>query len=250
MQLHEKENFNINIDNYSGPLEVLLDLAKAQKVDLANISITQLADQFIEFINNAKEINLELASEYLLMATWLAYLKSKLLLPEDDEDDFKVSEVAEKLKLQLKKLELIRLLSDQLLKKKRLGIDVYMRGITGGIRTSKNSKYAVSLYELLKSYSGHIMRKNFLSMNITKLPICTTDQGVEIIKSSLKKLNDWCDISDLIPSKFKMSNKLKRTGLCGLFSGSLELTKEGLISIKQEKNFGKMLIKENSNEKR
>ena len=249
MQLHERENFKIDIDNYSGPLEVLLNLAKAQKVDLANISITQLADQFIEFINNAKEINLELASEYLLMATWLAYLKSKLLLPEDDEDDFKVSEVAEKLKLQLKKLELIRLLSDQLLKKKRLGIDVYMRGITGGIRTSKNSKYAVSLYELLKSYSGHIVRKNFLSMNITKLPICTTDQGVEIIKSSLEKLNDWCDISDLIPSKFKMSNKLKRTGLCGLFSGSLELTKEGLISMKQEKNFGKMLIKENSNEK-
>jgi len=249
MQLHERENFKIDIDNYSGPLEVLLNLAKAQKVDLANISITQLADQFIEFINSAKEINLELASEYLLMATWLAYLKSKLLLPEDDEDDFKASEVAEKLKLQLKKLELIRLLSDQLLKKKRLGVDVCMRGITGGIRTSRNSKYAVSLYELLKSYSGHIMRKNFLSMNVPKLPICTTEQGVEIIKSSLKKLNDWCDISDLIPSKFKMSNRLKRTGLCGLFSGSLELTKEGLISMKQEKNFGKMLIKENSNEK-
>ena len=249
MQLHEKENFKIDIDNYSGPLEVLLDLAKAQKVDLANISITQLADQFIEFINRTKEFNLELASEYLLMATWLAYLKSKLLLPEDDEDDFKASEVAEKLKLQLKKLELIRLLSDQLLKKKRLEIDVQMRGITGGIRTSRNSKYTVSLYELLKSYSGHVMRKNFLSMNIKKLPVCTTEQGVEIIKSSLKKLNDWCDISDLIPSKFKASNKLKKTGLCGLFSGSLELTREGLISIKQEKNFGKLLIKENNNEK-
>ena len=251
MQLHENENenFNINIDNYSGPLEVLLDLAKAQKVNLANISITQLADQFIEFINSVKKINLELASEYLLMATWLAYLKSKLLLPEDDEDDFKVSEVAEKLKLQLKKLELIRLFSDQLLKKKRLGVDVYMRGMTGGIRTSRNSKYAVSLYELLKSYSSHIMRKNFLTMNIAKLPVCTTEQGVEIIKSSLKKINDWCDISDLIPSKFKASNKLKKSGLCGLFSGSLELTREGLISIKQEKNFGKLLIKENSNEK-
>ena len=249
MQLNEKENFKINIDNYSGPLEVLLDLAKAQKVDLANISITQLADQFVRFISSAKEINLELASEYLLMATWLAYLKSKLLLPEDDEDDFKASEVAEKLKLQLKKLELIRLLSDRLLKKERLGVDVYMRGMTGGIRTSKNSKYVVSLYELLKSYSGHIMRKNFLSMNIPKLPVCTTEQGVEIIKSSLKKLNDWCDISDLIPSKFKVSNKLKKTGLCGVFSGSLELTREGLISIKQEKDFGKLLIKENRNEK-
>ena len=105
MPFDEKEKLKINIDNYSGPLEVLLDLAKAQKVDLADISITQLADQFIEFINSVKKINLELASEYLLMATWLAYLKSKLLLPDDDEDDFKASEVAEKLKLQLKKLE-------------------------------------------------------------------------------------------------------------------------------------------------
>ena len=249
MKFYEKENFKIDIDNYSGPLEVLLDLAKAQKVDLANISINQLADQFIEFINSAKKINLELASEYLLMATWLAYLKSKLLLPEDDEDDFKASEVAEKLKIQLKKLELIRLFSDQLLKKKRLGVDVYMRGMTGGIRTTRNSKYEVSLYELLKSYSSHVMRKNFLSMNIPKLPVCTTEQGVEIIKSSLQKLDEWCDISDLIPSKFKVNNKLKKTGLCGLFSGSLELTREGLISIKQEKSFGKLLIKENSNEK-
>ena len=120
MQSQEMTSFDINIDNYSGPLEVLLDLAKSQKVDLEKISITQLADQFIEFINNNKKINLDMASEYLLMATWLAYLKSKLLLPEDEEEDFKVKEIAEKLKLQLKKLELIRLLSDQLLKKKDL----------------------------------------------------------------------------------------------------------------------------------
>ena len=114
MESQESSILNINIDNYSGPLEVLLDLAKAQKVNLEEISITQLADQFIEFINNTKKINLDIASEYLLMATWLTYLKSKLLLPEADEEDFKADEVAEKLKLQLKKLELIRLLSDQL----------------------------------------------------------------------------------------------------------------------------------------
>ena len=161
MQLEAYEPLKIKIANYSGPLEVLLELAKSQKVNLADISITQLADQFIEFINASKKINLDIASEYLLMATWLTYLKSKLLLPEDDEDDFKASEVAEKLKLQLKKLELIRLFSDKLLSKKRLGIDVYMRGMTGGIRSSNNSTYAVSLYELLKSYSNHVMKKNF-----------------------------------------------------------------------------------------
>ena len=117
----ESKNVNrisINIPNYSGPLEVLLDLAKSQKVDLAEISITKLADQFLDFIKNKKNLNLEAASEFLLMATWMAYLKSKLLLPEDEEDDFKALEVAEKLKLQLKKLELIRILSDRMLQKK------------------------------------------------------------------------------------------------------------------------------------
>ena len=127
--------FNVNLTHFSGSLEVLLDLAKSQKVNLENISITKLADQFHDFISNSKDLDLELASEYLLMATWLAYLKSKLLLPESDEEEFKALEVAEKLKLQLKKLELIRLLSDQMLKRKRLGRDVFLRGVKGQIRS-------------------------------------------------------------------------------------------------------------------
>jgi len=114
MNQSDSLNFNVSLQNYDGPLEVLLDLAKSQKVDLEKISITKLADQFHEFIINSSNLNLEIASEYLLMATWLTYLKSKLLLPENDEEEFKALEVAEKLKLQLKRLELIRLLSDQM----------------------------------------------------------------------------------------------------------------------------------------
>ena len=244
--MHSQENtsLNINIDNYYGPLEVLLDLAKSQKVNLEDISITQLADQFIDFINKNKKINLDIASEYLLMATWLAYLKSKLLLPEDDDEDFKAFEIAGKLKLQLKKLELIRLLSDQLLKRKRLGVDIFMRGMKGGIRTSVNSNYSVSLYELLKSYSNHVMKKNFLSINIPKLPVFSVDQGAETIKKNIDKLNNWKDILDLIPPKFKKSNQLKRTGIAGIFAASLELTREGIISLMQKKSFDKLLIKE------
>jgi segregation and condensation protein A len=244
--MHSQKNtsLNINIDNYSGPLEVLLDLAKSQKVNLEEISITQLADQFIDFINKNKKINLDIASEYLLMATWLAYLKSKLLLPEDDDEDFKAFEIAGKLKLQLKKLELIRLLSDQLLKRKRLGVDIFMRGMKGGIRTSVNSNYSVSLYELLKSYSNHVMKKNFLSINIPKLPVFSVDQGAETIKKNIDKLNNWKDILDLIPPKFKKSNQLKRTGIAGIFAASLELTREGIISLMQKKSFDKLLIKE------
>ncbi len=244
MEIENSNTLEIKIENYSGPLDALLDLAKNQKVDLTEISVSQLADQFIDFINKVQKLNLDIASEYLLMATWLTYLKSKLLLPEDDDDEFKASEVAEKLKLQLKKLELIRLLSDQLLKKEKLGVEIHMRGMKRRIRSNGNSEYSVTLYELLKSYSNHVMKKNFLSINIPKLPVCTTDKGIEIIKNNLKLLEDWRDISQLLPKEFKASSDLKRTGLAGIFSASLELTKEGLISIMQKKNFDKLLLKE------
>jgi len=244
MESKENRLLNINIDNYSGPLEVLLDLAKTQKVDLEKISITQLADQFIDFINNTKKVNLDIASEYLLMATWLTYLKSKLLLPDEDDEVFKAVEIAERLKMQLKKLELIRLFSDQLLKKKRLGIDIHMRGMKGGIRTTNNSNYSVSLYELLKSYSNHVMKKNFLSINIPRLPICTTEQGIDILRKNINKLKDWKYVFDLVPVKFKESKSLKKTGIAAIFAASLELTREGVITIMQKKSFDKLLIKE------
>ena len=243
MENYTNKSIKVSIDNYSGPLDVLLDLAKSQKVDLENISISQLADQFIEFINSAKKVNLDLASEYLLMATWLAYLKSKLLLPKDDSDDFNASEVANKLKLQLKKLALIRLLSDQLIKKNRLGIEVRMRGMSGGIRISNKSSYSVTLYELLKAYSNHTMKKNFLSINIPKLPVCTAEQAIEIIKNNVKDLSEWKDLTELIPKKFKKNKNLKRSGVAGFLAASLELTKEGLITIIQKKSFDRLLIR-------
>ena len=163
MTENDSSLFSVDIENYNGPLDILLDLAKSQKVNLENISITKLADQFHDFITKEKKLNLEIASEYLLMATWLAYLKSKLLLPESDEDEFKALEVAEKLKLQLKKLELIRLLSDQMLKRKRLGKDIFMRGVKGQIKSIYSSEYNVSLFELLKYLQ--LIPRLFQSMN-------------------------------------------------------------------------------------
>ena len=241
----ESKNFNqfsIDIPNYNGPLEVLLDLAKTQKVDLAEISITKLADQFLDFIKKNENLNLETASEYLLMATWLAYLKSKLLLPELDDDEFKATEVAEKLKLQLKKLELIRILSDQMLQKKRLGVHIFARGMKGGIRSINTPVYDVSLYELLKTYSSIQMQKTFQNISIPKLPVFTTEEGIKQIRSNLDKIVEWKNIVELIP-KFYSDNKMERTGIAGIFAASLELTKEGVISISQKKIFEKLLIK-------
>ena len=242
MESNNSKQISINIPNYNGPLEVLLDLAKTQKVDLAEISITELADQFLEFIKNSKSLDLESASEYLLMATWLAYLKSKLLLPEDDDEDFKALEVAEKLKLQLKKLELIRILSDQMLQKKRLGVHIFTRGMKGGIRSINTPVYDVSLYELLKCYSGIQMQKTFQNISIPKLPVLTTEEGIKQIKSNLDKINDWKNIIELIPD-FYLKNKMKKTGFAGIFAACLELTKEGLTKVSQKKMFDKLMIK-------
>ena len=238
----ESNQISVNIPNYSGPLEVLLDLAKSQKVNLAEISITKLADQFLEFIKENENLNLETASEFLLMATWLAYLKSKLLLPEDEDDDFKALEVAEKLKLQLKKLELIRILSDQMLQKKRLGVHIFTRGMKGGIRSINTPVYNVSLYDLLKTYAGIQIQKTFQNINIPKLPVLTTEEGINQIRNNLDKIKEWKNINELIP-KFYSKNEMKKTGMAGIFAASLELTKEGIVKVSQSKLFEKLMIK-------
>ena len=244
MHDNDSNNFNVDLDNYQGPLDVLLDLAKTQKVDLEDISITLLADQFYDYITKQKNLNLEVAAEYLLMATWLTYLKSKLLLPGDPEEEFKLLEVAGQLKLQLKKLELIRLLSDQMLKRKRLGREIRLRGIKGSIRSIYSTEYKLNLYELLKAYSGIIMTKDFQRMNIPKLPVFTTEDGIKRIREFFGKLVDWKNINDLIPKNFKNGTKYKKTGKAGIFAGSLELVKEGNLTIKQENLFDEIYVKE------
>ncbi len=244
MESNKKNTISVDIPNYTGPLEVLLDLAKMQKVDLTKISITKLVDQFLDFIKiESEKLNLEIASEFLLMATWLAYLKSKLLLPEDEEEDFKALEVAEKLKLQLKKLELIRLLSDQMIQKKRIGVNIFFRGMKGGIRSIKTPVYNITLYELLKTYSVLKMQKAFKIINIPKLPVFSAEEGIRQIKENFEKIKDWKELEELIPQKFKQSKKLSRTGLAGIFAASLELTKQGTITMMQKKIFEKLLIK-------
>jgi segregation and condensation protein A len=178
------------------------------------------------------------------MATWLTYLKSKLLLPESADEEFKAFEVAERLKLQLKKLELIRLLSDQMLKRKRVGRDIFFRGIKGNIKSIYSTEYSLTLYELLKTYSSIIMTKDFQRINIPKLPVFTTEDGIKRIKEFFGKLIEWKNIDDLIPSAFINHKVNKKTGKAGIFAGSLELVKEGNIRIKQENLYDKIYIKE------
>ena len=153
---------------------------------------------------------------------------------------------AEKLKLQLKKLELIRILSDQMLQKKRLGVHIFTRGMKGGIRSINTPVYDVSLYDLLKTYAVIQTQKTFQNLSIPKLPVFTTEEGIKTIKDFFGKLMDWKKLDDLIPKNFKSGSKYKRTGKAGIFAGSLELVKEGNLTMKQDKLFDDIYVKENN----
>ena len=242
MESNINNSISVEIPNYSGPLETLLDLAKNQKVDLTKISVAILADHFLEFIKNFEDRNLDTAFEYLVMATWLTYLKSKLLLPEDEEDTFKAGEIAEKLKLQLKKLELIRLLSDQLLKKERIGKDIFYRGTKGGIRSINNPVYKVTIYDLLKTYANVKAQSSYQRVDIPRLPVMTTQQAIKQIKENMKLIEEWKKINELVPTVFNQSIALKKSGLAAIFAASLELSKDGIINIRQKNLFDDILI--------
>ena len=176
--------------------------------------------------------------------TMVSLTKTKIIITGTPEEEFKVQEVADKLKLQLKKLELIRLLSEQMLKRKRLGREIRTRGSRSGIRPIYNSEYKVNLFELLKTYSSIIMTKDFQKMNIPKLPVFTTEEGIKTIKEFFGKLMDWKKLDDLIPKNFKKELKYKKTGKAGIFAGSLELVKEGNLKIKQQELFDDIYVKE------
>ena len=171
----------------------------------------------------------------------VSLFKIEVALPDDKDDDFKALEVAERLKLQLKKLALIRILSDQMLQK-RLGVHIFTRGMKGGIRSINTPIYDISLYEFLKTYSNIQMQKTFQNISIPKLPVFTTEEGIKQIRNNLENIKDWKNLIELIPN-FYSENKMKRTGIAGIFAASLELTKEGIVSVQQDKIFEKVMIK-------
>ena len=144
----------------------------------------------------------------------------------------------------MKKLELIRILSDQMLKRNRLGVHIFTRGMKGGIRSINTPVYDISLYELLKTYSNFQMQKSFQTINIPKLPVLTTEEGIKQIRQNLDSILDWKNINDLIP-KYYLNNKMNKTGIAGIFAASLELTKEGTIKMLQKKIFEELMIKKN-----
>lgn len=234
----------IDVDGYEGPLDVLLVLARAQKVDLRKISILALAEQYLIFVAEARKRQLDLAADYLVMASWLAYLKSKLLLPEQEKDgEPTAEELAERLTLQLQRLEAIRIAATRLMSRERLGTEVFFRGAPEGIRVVKSPKYADTLIDLLKAYSvQRIKTIAHGSYELPKLPIFAIEEARHRLERMLGVIIDWSTIDMLVPDEFS-SGRSRRSGLASVLSASLEMARDGLVEIRQMAPFAPLYLR-------
>lgn len=234
----------LDLDGFEGPIDILLLLAREQKVDLTKISILQLADQYLAFIEQARELRLELAADYLVMAAWLAYLKSRLLLPQTEADGEQLSaaEMAERLAFQLQRLEAMRKLGRQLLERPRLRRDFFERGAPEPMDVVRTSVYELSLYELLKAYGDFKSRDNITAFRIDPSELHSTEAAIERLRSLVGEVPDWTDLAAFLPSGMK-SVLVARSAMAATFAASLELAKAGKLMIQQANSFGPLYIR-------
>ena len=236
--------FNILLKGYEGPIDLLLDLAKKQKIDLSEISVLELAEQYIKFIKNYTTIHLEIAADYLIMAAWLIYLKSRLLLPkEDNSDDYSPEALEDALRYQLQRLEAIQKISKILYAKPLIGRDIFYGGSLDGINVKYKITYTSSLYDLLKSYSFILRKKdNINHLTINSSELFSVDAAIKRVKNILGSLSEWTNFLTLIP-KLNLNKIVNKSFISSNFVASLELTKNGFLEIKQSETFGNIYIK-------
>ncbi|MCB9989584.1 MAG: segregation/condensation protein A [Rhodospirillales bacterium] len=240
VETHGADALLLDIDGFEGPIDVLLVMARDQKVDLTKISILALARQYLAFIDRAQELRLELAAEYLVMAAWLAYLKSRLLLPrQDDDEEIDAETMAEALQFQLRRLEAMQKAAEDLFALPQLGQDIFPRGMPEGLSTKTDTVYEASLYELLQAY-GAIQRRG--EDNNYELPVfhlMSMETALERMTTMLGKLprkgpwSVWATLQSFIPEGVK-DRLYGRSSMASVFTASLEMAKQGKIEIKQD----------------
>jgi len=243
--LHTRDEFNILLSGYEGPIDLLLDLAKKQKVNLSDISILQLAEQYIDFINNYNKIHLEIAADYLVMAAWLTYLKSRLLLPKEEKnDDHTPEELEEALRYQLQRLEAMQNISKILYSKPLINRDIFYGGSNEGVKVKYNISYKASLFDVLISYSKILVKKQdiYSSLTISSSELYSVDQAIKRIQIMFSAVTEWTNFINIIP-KFGINNIINKSSITSHFVASLELAKNDLIEIKQDKTFGNIFIR-------
>lgn len=234
----------VDIGGFEGPLDVLLMLARTQKVDLRNISILELVEQYLVFIQEARRLRLELAAEYLVMAAWLAYLKSRLLLPpEEDEETPSAEELAARLQLRLQRLDAMREAGARLMARDRLGRDVFARGAPEGLKRVKLAIYDATLYELLKAYSIFARRGKHVPLTIHRRAVYSLEEAVERLSRLIGTAIKWTTLEAFLPDMGLSDAPPRRSAVASLFVAALELARQGKAEIQQDQTFGPLYLK-------
>lgn len=235
------ETLNLALDGWEGPLDLLLTLARAQKVDLREISILALVEQYLTFIEEAKALRLELAADYLVMAAWLAYLKSCLLLPKDPEIDPSPEELALRLQLRLQRLDAMREAGARLMARDRIGRDVFLRGAPEGLRVLRKAAWQDELYDLMAAYGAVRARAEPAVHVVQRRPVLTLEQALERLQTILGTRIEWTSLEEFLPETADPS--FRRSALASSFVASLELARLGKVELEQGSVFGPLMLR-------
>lgn len=227
----------IDVDGFEGPLDLLLHLARNQKVDLARISILKLAEQYLLFINSATSLRLELAADYLVMAAWLAFLKSKLLIPKTgNADEESGEELAAALQFRLKRLEAMREAAARLVNRNRLGRDIYQRGNPEAVVVEKQNEWSATLYDLLTAYASQRQRQAISRVTVGLRTVWSLKQARMILTRLIGEMRDWTALDQYLIA-FIPNPADRATAIASSFAASLELVREGQLEVRQEAAF-------------
>jgi segregation and condensation protein A len=227
----------IDVDGFEGPLDLLLHLARNQKVDLARISVLALAEQYLGFIDRARALRLELAADYLVMAAWLAYLKSKLLIPKTQEDEGQSGEeMAAVLQFRLKRLEAMRDAAAKLVNRNRLGRERFVRGMAEMVVVETSSQYRASLYDLLTAYAAQRQRRAISRVDIAQRTVWSLKEARSILVRLIGEMRDWTALDQYLIAYIATPEE-RATAIASAFAASLELVREGDLEIRQEGAF-------------
>ncbi|MEA3040115.1 MAG: segregation and condensation protein [Sphingomonadales bacterium] len=239
--VRESDRLTLDLDGWEGPLDLLLTLARSQKVDLARISILALVEQYLAFIADAKKLKLEIAADYLVMAAWLAYLKSCLLLPKDNEGDPSPEELAMRLQLRLQRLSAMREAGARLLARDRIGRDVFVRAAPEGLRVVRRSAWQAELYDLIAAYGAVRARAEPAVHIVTRRPVMTLEEALLRVERLVGARLDWTRLEAFLPET--QDAEFRRSALASSFVAALELARKGKVELDQRAPFEPLYVR-------